>query len=52
MVEILKYVTSGPFIFIGCCIFVFGIIVCTGWAMNSMAIGFKGKRCDSIIPDP
>ena len=47
MTELLQYVTSGFWVFIGSLIFVCGGIMCFGWAMNAMFIGMKGKKCDN-----
>jgi len=48
MLEILQYVTSGFWVFIGCTIFGSACLLCAGWALNAMMIGIKGKKCDEV----
>lgn len=47
MLEILQYVTSDLWIFIGCTIFITGTLSFTGWALNAVFIGIRGKKCDT-----
>jgi len=48
MLEVLQYVTSGFWVFLGSLIFTCGGILCAGWALNAMMIGIKGKKCDEV----
>lgn len=47
MLEILQYVTSGFFTFVGCTIFVAAFLMCMGWACNAVMLGIRGVRCDT-----
>lgn len=40
MLEILQYVTSGFWVFVGCMI----LIVLLGWAINAIFVGMWGKE--------
>jgi hypothetical protein len=46
MLEILQYVTSGLWVFIGSTIFVCCGIISIGWAINAAFIGIKGKSAE------
>lgn len=46
MLEILQYVTSGFWVFIGCTIFSSILICSIGWALNAFVVGFRGKTVD------
>jgi len=48
MTELLEYVTSDFFVFLGCLIFTTGVIISIGWAANAMLLGIKGVKCDNI----
>lgn len=49
MLEILQYITSDLFVFIGCLIFTCGGIMSIGWAINAALLGMKGKDCGSVF---
>lgn len=44
MIELITYVTSGFWVFVGSLIFCCSTISAIGWSINSIIIGFKGKR--------
>jgi len=48
MLEILQYVTSGFWVFIGCTLFIMAIIPTTGWALNAVLLGIRGKSCGDV----
>ncbi len=48
MLEILQYVTSGFWVFMGCLFFTCSATLCFGWAMNALMIGVRGKKCDPV----
>lgn len=48
MLEILQYVTSSFFVFLGCTLFGCAIISSAGWALNAFIIGLKGIKCDAV----
>ncbi len=45
MLEIIKYVTSDFFVFMGSLIFTYTVVVGVGWSLNAILIGLKGKEC-------
>ena len=45
MLEILQYVTSGFWVFIGTII----LISAMGWAINAILLGIHGKKCDDLF---
>ena len=45
MIEILEYVTSGFWVFIGCTMFITSMVTSIGWAINAMLVGIRGKEC-------
>ncbi len=48
MLEILQYVTSGFWVFVGCTIFTSMLIMFTGWALNAVLLGIRGKKCSNV----
>ena len=48
MLEILQYVTSGFWIFVGCTFFVAAILSFGGWAINAILLGLYGKKCSNV----
>ena len=48
MLEILKYVTSDFWVFVGCTIFTTATLAFGGWAINAMMIGLRGKKCNDV----
>lgn len=48
MLEILKYITSSFWVFVGSLIFSVSIIAITGWAINAILIGIRGIKCDEV----
>ena len=48
MIEILQYVTSGFWVFIGCTMFSSSILMCSGWALNAVFIGLRGEKCSDL----
>jgi len=48
MLEILQYVTSGFWVFLGCTIFSSTLIMSLGWSLNAMFIGIKGEKCNDV----
>jgi len=47
MLEMLQYVTSGFWVFVGSVLFISSSTLCMGWALNAAIIGFKGVKCDN-----
>ena len=41
MLEILQYVTSGFWVFVGCLIFTISIVTFIGWSLNAVLIGIR-----------
>lgn len=50
VLEILQYVTSGFWIFIGSIMFSSLMVLGLGWSLNAMFIGIRGKKCDNVSP--
>ncbi len=48
MLEILQYVTSSFWVFLGCTIFTSVLIMTLGWSLNAMFIGIKGEKCNDL----
>ena len=48
MLEILKYITSGFWVFIGYTIFTSAVLALGGWAINATLIGLRGKKCSDV----
>lgn len=49
ILEILKFVTSDFFTFIGSTAFTASTILSIGWALNALVIGFRGIKADSAV---
>lgn len=49
VLEILRFVTSDFFTFIGATTFTVSVILSIGWALNALVIGFRGIKADSAI---
>jgi len=48
MLEILQYVTSGFWVFVGCALFTSMVLMFSGWALNAVLIGLYGKKCANV----
>ncbi len=48
MLELLEYVTSGFWVFLGSMIIIPTFLLCTGWAINALLLGLWGKKCSDI----
>jgi len=48
MLEILQYVTSGFWVFLGCTLFSVAILAFGGWALNAVLIVLRGKKCVNV----
>lgn len=49
MLEILQYVTSSFWVFIGCLVFVCLTSASIGWSLNAVLIGLRGVKCDQTV---
>lgn len=48
MLEFFQYLTSSVGVFVGCTLFTCGVITSTGWAINAILIGIRGKQCTDV----
>ncbi len=48
MLEILQYVTSGFWVFVGCTIFCTSFLLFSGWAINAALLGSRGTKCSDV----
>lgn len=49
VLEILRYVTSDFFVFIGSTTFTVAVLLSVGWALNALVIGVRGVKADAVI---
>jgi hypothetical protein len=49
MLDILKYITSDIWVFMGSTLFMVLFLTSIGWALNAVVLGFKGVRPESLI---
>ena len=49
MIEILQYVTSDLWVFVGSTVFTCGVIISIGWAVNAMLIGVRGVKANAVF---
>jgi hypothetical protein len=47
MLEFYKYITSDFGVFFWATIFSVSVIMALGWSVNSILIGFRGKKCSN-----
>jgi len=43
MLEILQYVTSGVWVYIGSTFFCYALIIAAGWSLNAVCNGIRGN---------
>ena len=48
LLEILQYVTSGFWVFVGCLFFSTTVLSFGGWAINAIFLGIRGKKCSDV----
>lgn len=48
MLEILQYITSGFWVFIGSFILIPTVIATIGWSINAILLGIRGKDCGNV----
>jgi len=51
MTELLQYVTSGFWVFVGCMVFTTTVITTLGWAVHAALLGFRGKHLNETSYD-
>lgn len=48
MLEILQYVTSGFWVFVGSAWLLTVVPLCLGWGINAALLGVRGKKCNDV----
>jgi len=48
MLEIIQYMTSGFWVFIGSIILISTVCLFVGWGMNAVLLGVRGIKCSDV----